>query len=194
MERTEAQFEFGLKAVNVEEDDNGDLILEGYASDFLTDRDEEAFEPRALQKAIDAFMANPVLLYHHQPSRQLGVVEEAQLDGKGLRVKARLAKPIAGSWAEHVYDLVKRGMMKGFSVGGGFKRRMTSSGPRIYEMDWQELSVTPLPVNPRTLFGVAQKAFADPVEDPIDSAALMGLHASLDRLEALYAEMAKRAA
>lgn len=157
-----ATFEFGLKAQQISEDNDGDLIVEGYASDFLTDRDEEAFEPGAFERGLKAYLAaNPILLYHHQPGKQLGVVEHAELDGNGLHIKARLAKPTPGSWAEQPFDLVKRGMMRGFSVGGAFKRRITAGAQRIFDVDLQEISVTPLPVNPRTLFSVAGKAFED---------------------------------
>jgi hypothetical protein len=36
---------------------------------------------------------------------------------------------------------------------------------KIYEVDFQELSVTPLPINPRTMFEVAGKAFEAAEED-----------------------------
>jgi HK97 family phage prohead protease len=161
-----ATFEFGIKAVEVHEDDSGDLIIEGYASDFLTDRDAEAFEPGAFERGLKAYLdSNPILLYHHDPSKQLGVVEAAAVDGKGMPIRARIPKPPSGSWAEHVYGLVKRGMMRGFSVGGAFQRRLTPDGPRIFDVDLQEISVTPLPVNPRTLFNVAGKAFEAPAEE-----------------------------
>lgn len=178
-----AKFEFGVKAVEVHEDDSGDLILEGYAADFQTDRDKEAFEPGAFEQGLKAFLENPVLLYHHKPDHQLGVVEEAQLDGKGLRIRARIAKPAPGSWAEHVYGLVKRGMMRGFSVGGAFARRMTAAGQRIYDVDLQEVSVTPLPVNPRTLFSVAGKAFGEESEVDALERAVDSLDAVLTALE-----------
>lgn len=179
----QAPFEFGVKAADWHEDADGDLILEGYASDFNTDRDGEAFEPGAFDRGLKAYMgSNPILLYHHKPSHQLGVVEEAQLDGKGLKIRARIAKPTAGAWSEQPYDLVKRGMMRGFSVGGAFKRRMTPAGPRIFDVDLQEISVTPLPVNPGTLGQVAGKAFADPAEE-VD---LQPQLDALDRLEAVF--------
>lgn len=180
-----AKFEFGIKAVDIQEQDDGTLVLEGYASDFLTDRDREAFEPGAFERGLKTFMQNPILLYHHKPSEQLGVVREAAVDGKGLRVVAEFPKPPDGSPLQHVYNLVKRGMMRGFSVGGAFKRRMTALGPRIFDVDMQELSVTPLPVNPRTLFATAGKAFDD--EDPSEferlAAVVDGIETVLNTVE-----------
>lgn len=181
----EAQFEFGIKAVDVQEQEDGTLVLEGYASDFLTDRDMEAFEPGAFERGLKAFMANPILLYHHKPSDQLGVVREAAIDGKGLKVVAEFPKPPEGSPLLHVYNLVRRGMMRGFSVGGAFKRRMTATGPRIFDVDMQELSVTPLPVNPRTLFAVAGKAFSDEEPGELErlAAAVEGIETVLNTVE-----------
>lgn len=164
-----APFTFGIKAAVVSEDD-GDLIVEGYASDFETDRDNEAFEPGAFSRGLAAYMANPVLLEHHQPGKQLGVVEHAALDAKGLKIRARLAKPPAGAWSEQTFDLVKRGMMKGFSVGGAFKRRSVDGLQKIFDVDLQEISITPLPVNQRTLFATAGKAFSDPDPDADEKA------------------------
>jgi HK97 family phage prohead protease len=156
-----AEFELGVKAVEVSEADDGTLYIEGLASDFQTDRDLEAFEPDAFTRGLKAYLDNPILLYHHSPDKQLGQVTDAFLDKAGLHIKAMIPKPPAGSWAELIYDQVKRGIMRGFSVGGAFRRRMTSMGPRIYDVDLQEISVTPLPVNPRTMFAVAGKAFGD---------------------------------
>jgi len=161
--RDVAKFEAGLKAVNVEEGDDGTLYIEGLAADFETDRDAEAFEPGAFQRGLDAYMANPVLMHVHRPDEQLGQVTEATLGAKGLHVKGEIPRPPDGTWAAHAYNLIKRGMMRGFSVGGAFKRHMTPDGPRIFEVDLQEISVAPIPVNPRTLYGVAGKAFG---EDP----------------------------
>jgi HK97 family phage prohead protease len=184
-----ADFQLGIKAAEIREDENGDLLIEGYASDFETDRDMEAFEPAAFDRGLAAFMANPVLLEHHKPDRQLGIVESAELSGKGLRIRGRVMKPPAGSWAEHPFDLIKRGYMRGFSVGGAFKRRMTTAGPRIFDVDLQEISITPLPVNPRTLFATAQKAFATESDEP-ELEALAAVVAGLDTLFNTLAEAA----
>lgn len=179
-----AEFQFGVKAQEVREEDDGTLIIRGLASDFETDRDLEAFEPGAFEEGLKAFMQNPILLYHHKPDHQLGVVREAHLDGKGLHIEAAIPKPPEGSWATHVYNLVKNGMMRGFSVGGAFYRRMTDEGPKIFRSDTQEVSVTPLPVNPRTLFGVAGKAFGEDTDPE--------LLARMDDLEVVFEALSRR--
>lgn len=172
--------------MEVDEADDGTLTIEGVASDFETDRDMEAFEPNAFERGMKAYLeTNPVLIFHHKPHMQLGQVTQAWIEGKSLRIRAEMPRPpeSAGELL-HIYNLVKRGMMRGFSVGGHFARRMTPSGPRIHDVDWQETSVTPLPVNPRSLFAVAGKAFG---EDPDEDA----LRSTVDRLEAIFNGLAE---
>lgn len=166
----EFQYDFILsqKAAEITEDpDTGDLYIEGYASDFDVDRQDEAFEPGAFEEGLKSFMrTNPVMLYHHKYDHALGQYVDARLDEKGLWVKGRVDKPAPGSWAEDVFNKIKRGTIRAFSVGGIFKRRNTPNGPRIFKCDLAEISVTPFPVNPRTTFAVvAGKAF-DGVEVP----------------------------
>lgn len=172
----------GFKAVlsdekaSVTETSDG-LWIEGLASEWGVDRDDEAFEPGAFDRGIKAFMANPILAYHHarKPAADgtpgeylaLGKVTDLRRDTKGLHLKAWVPKPKPGAWAEDVYDKVRQGIVRGLSVGGRFRRRMTELGPRIFDVDLQEISVTPLPVNPRTLFRVATEGKAmngDPLE------------------------------
>lgn len=146
----------------ITEDENGDLYIEGYAADFEVDRQDEAFEPGAFAAGLKSFMdTNPIMLYHHQYDKALGQYVDARLDQKGLWVKGRVDKPAPGSWAEDVVQKIKTGTIRGFSVGGIFKRRVNAETgrPSIFHCDLAEISVTPFPVNPRTMFAVAGKAF-----------------------------------
>lgn len=154
-------FALDAKALDHTIDENGDLWIEGYASDFGLDRQEEAFEPGAFQRGLKTFLdRNPIMLYHHQYDKALGQFVDARVDQNGLWVKGRVDAPAPGSWAEDVFNKIRKGTIKAFSVGGLFRRRMTADGPRIYDVDLGEISVTPFPVNPRTTFSViAKKAF-----------------------------------
>lgn len=185
-----AEFSFdvvldGAKA-QVSETEDGDLIIEGYAADYDTDRDEELFEPGAFQEGLKAYLdSNPVLLYHHKKGLALGQVIQARLDQKGMWVKARVDKPEPGTLLADVYRKIKKGTMRGFSVGGKFYRKWSALGPtRIFKADVHEISVTPQPVNPRTLFAVGAKAFEDDTDEfGEDTKALDGLERTWDKLE-----------
>lgn len=174
-------FDFALdgKAVVAEVPEESGLRIEGYAAGFNTDRMDEAFLPGAFEKSLKTYMeTNPILCYHHHYDQALGVVEDAKLDGKGLFVKARLDAPEPGTPLADVYNKVKSGTIKGFSVGGIFKRKQTPRGPRIHTADIAEISVTPLPMEPGSLFALAGKAFG--TEPDLEEAARM-----LQQLDAL---------
>lgn len=170
---TEATFE--TKAA-----DDG-LIIEGYASDWGEDREGELFESGAFKEGLKSFLdSNPVLLYHHQYDKALGRVLEAKADSKGLWVKAQVDQPAPGSWAEDIFQKIKTRTIRGFSVGGRFHRRGGGGarpGARIEKVDFRELSVTPMPVNPRTMFQLGTKAMEEmededlgPLEDRVAAA------------------------
>lgn len=146
----------GYKAVH----DEGDVIIEGYAADFNRDRENEFFVPGAFERAVEGAKGAP-LLYHHDPSHSLGNIEDLQLRDDGLWIKARVAKATAPRDVD-IVDKIKRGIIRGLSVGGRMKKNPNGM---IDSIDLREISVTPLPVNPRTLFAVAQKAFAAEDDD-----------------------------
>lgn len=177
-------FDFALDSQAVVELDGKALRIEGYAAGFDRDREGEAFMPGVFDKGLEKyFKRNPVLCYHHHTDQALGVVEQAKLDGKGLFVKARLDDPEPGTPLADVWNKVKSGTIKGFSVGGIFRRKMTPAGVRIHEADVAEISVTPVPMEPGSLFALAGKAFGNDAADEEAFAALTALGAALDNFE-----------
>jgi HK97 family phage prohead protease len=176
-ERAEvAEFELGVvldQKAQVSETQDGDLLVEGYAADFGVDRQDEIFEPGAFNEGLKAYLdSNPVLLYHHKRGLALGQVTRARIDQKGLWIQARIDAPEPGTFAADVYRKIKKGTLRGFSVGGKFYRRFANGLVRIFKADIHEISVTPQPVNPRTLFAVGQKAFADEAPTRADALAI----------------------
>jgi HK97 family phage prohead protease len=151
--------------------DDGDLLIEGYAAVFEgIDREGENFDPGAFDRGIKAFLdGQSALCYHHQFSKCLGKVLDLGVEeGKGLRMKARVdgairTHPELGTY----YQQIKKGTLNALSVGGFFKRALTDAGKRIVNMDFTEISVTPVPVHPGTSFAVvAGKALASDVKVP----------------------------
>lgn len=181
-------WEFALEGKAIEED--GDLYIEGYASDFDVDRDNEYIAPGALQKALDGFMQNPVLCYHHNMSEAMGQVVEARVDGKGLWIKARVDAPEPGTEAANRFRQVSKGTLRGFSIGGFFKKAVERGRTIIREIDLVEISLTPTPVNPRTLGTVVGKALGTPDDDSaeseVESSVIECLETTLGSVVVLY--------
>lgn len=149
----------------VTELENGDLIIEGYAAVFEgIDREGENFMGGAFQRGIKSFLDGQAsLCYHHKHDHAIGsVLDLREEEGKGLWMRARVDNQPESSPLRWIYNGIKKGSMKGLSVGGFFKRKLTGLGWRIADMDFTEISVTPVPVHPGTNFAVvAGKALED---------------------------------
>lgn len=173
----------GKAVAEVESD--GRLRIEGYAAGFNTDREDEAFLPGVFERGLDKyFKENPVLCYHHHTDQALGKVEDVKLDGKGLFVRAVLDDPEPNTPLADVYNKVKSGTIRGFSVGGIFKRKLVQGkGVRIHKADVAEISVTPVPMEPGSLFALAGKAFGTDEDLDASLAALEAFSTALDTLE-----------
>ena len=176
--------------------ENGDLLIEGYAAVFDgIDRQDENFAEGAFQRGIKSFLESQAsLCFHHKHDHLLGsVLDLREEEGKGLKMKARVDFQPESSPLRWIYNSIKKGSMKGLSVGGFFKRKLTDAGWRIADMDFTEISVTPVPVHPGTSFAVvAGKALEDiqlPSKPDVsgdiraeDEAAITELVTMLDRI------------
>lgn len=159
----------GSETITVEE--NGDLIIEGYAAVFDgLDREGENFAEGAFQRGVKAFLgAQSSLCYHHKNDKLLGKVLDLAVEkGKGLKMRAR----VDGAIRKHpelgvYYEQIKNGSLSGLSVGGIFRRALTAAGRKITDMDFTEISVTPVPIHPGTSFAVvAGKALTSDIDMP----------------------------
>ena len=170
----------------VTELDDGDLLISGWAATFDgVDREGENFEPGAFQRGIKSFLnGQAALCYHHKHDQGIGkVLKLEEVEGKGLYMEARVDKQEPSSPLHYIYNGIKKGTYNGLSCGGFFKRRMTERGPRIANMDFTEISVTPVPVHPGTNFAViAGKALEQEVEEDQPEA-------PLEQLERLTASL-----
>lgn len=187
----------------VTESDNGDLIIEGYAAVFEgLDRENENFAPGAFERGIKAFLGGQSgLCFHHKHDKLLGKVLGLQQDGKGLKMKARVDAAIRSHPELGVYyEQIKNGSLNALSVGGFFKRMAN----KIVDMDFTEISVTPVPVHPGTNFAVvAGKALASDLtaehvkvpefpEDEMREDDFMWAQESLASLDRIFDSLAKR--
>ena len=156
----------GSAAPIVTEEDNGDLIIEGYAAVFDgVDREGENFADGSFQRGIKSFLEGQAgLCFHHKHDKLLGkVLELNNEEGKGLHMKARVdgairSHPELGTY----YEQIKNGSLNALSVGGFFKRAVIGGLQKITGVDFTEISVTPVPVHSGTNFAVvAGKALLD---------------------------------
>jgi HK97 family phage prohead protease len=153
----------------VTEQENGDLIIEGWAASFEgLDREGENFVPGAFQRGIKAFLeGQSALCFHHKNEQGIGTVLDLQEKPNGLWMKARVDHQPESSPLRYIYNAVKKGSYKGLSVGGFFKRALVGGRKMIADIDFTEISVTPVAVHPKTKFAVvAGKALADDIKVP----------------------------
>jgi len=166
------RYDFAVKALDDQQtvtvEENGDLIIEGYAAVFDgVDRQGENFAEGAFKRGIKSFLGGQAgLCYHHKHDKLLGkVLELEEVEGKGLKMKARIDAAIKNHPELGVYyEQIRRGTLNALSVGGFFRRKLTELGQKIVDMDFTEISVTPVPVHPGTNFAVvAGKALEEAV-------------------------------
>jgi HK97 family phage prohead protease len=141
----------------VTEDENGDLIIEGWAAVFEgEDRQGENFADGAFKRGIKSFLnSSATLAFHHKHDHGIGkVLELDEVEGKGLHMKARVDYQPESSPLRYIYNGIKKGTYNALSVGGFFKRAYEEGKRRIVDTDLTEISVTPVAVHPGTSFGV----------------------------------------
>jgi HK97 family phage prohead protease len=120
--------------------------FEGYAAAFGNeDLGGDIILPGAFKKTISESGARP-LLWHHQLSEPIGVVQASE-DVKGLLVNGSLNLDVQR--AREAHSLIKQGAVKGLSVGFEAVTKDYKSGVRyLREVKLHEVSLTPVPMNP----------------------------------------------
>lgn len=192
-------FDATAKAAVTELED-GDLLIEGYASGIGLDRAGDVMLPGAFDRSIQKFLeTNPILLENHDITKALGRVLALEPRDQGLWMKARIDKPTPGSWAEDTVRKIMRGTIKGLSVRGRMRRPdgslalPGSGGGPVTDVDLYEISVTPLPVSPSSLFSVTQKAFeSDEIDDATRKAINDYMELEFAHVEAMFEDLRRR--
>lgn len=183
--------------------DNGDLIVEGYAAVWEgEDREGENFAPGAFDRGIKAFLGGQASwCFHHKHDKLIGRFLELEPDGKGLRFKARASHKLAAHPEMGlIYQQIKDGDLRGMSVGGFFKRGIVDGKRRIVDCDITEISSTPVPVHPGTSLNViGGKALEDlkvprppKVEGDIRSDDVAQINFLVAELDRIFTRLKKR--
>jgi len=139
---------------DIKAEDGEEGTFYGYGSIFNnTDLGNDVVVNGAFTKSLARTGPKGVkLLYQHKSDMPIGVFEEIEEDGKGLKVKGRLA--LGTQAGREAYELMKMGALDGLSIGfrvspkgqeydGKTKKRF------IKEVDLMEISLVTFPMNPK---------------------------------------------
>jgi uncharacterized protein len=155
--------EFKALSLDLKADDGG--TVEGYGSVFGgIDSYGDTIEAGAFAESIKS--RRPKMLWQHRMDQPIGVWDEVIEDGKGLRLKGRLADTERGNEARH---LVKMGAMDGLSIGYKTVRDEMKGNNRILkEVDLWEVSFVTIPADAAaTVTGIKSIATPRDCEDAL---------------------------
>lgn len=150
-------------------DANGDLVIAGYASVDMVDKQGDRIPVSALKKAFTGFMDNPsyrnVQLAHSgiQVGEVLpsytdseGRVWKSTVDDHGLFVVCRIRNDIEK--AREVQKQVRSGELRAFSIGGQALFRVSKTTPEhgthreITDMELHEITLCKKGINPESTY------------------------------------------
>ncbi len=129
--------------------DGEGLEISGWAARFdELDAENEQFHPVGMAKALDSFLKlNPVVLLNHKRSElPYGKVVSADVRPEGVFVRAVIPKAVTGKAAE-VYQAVKDGLLRGWSLGGLWSRMNVGGQTRLFCNRIVELSLASIPTS-----------------------------------------------
>ncbi|RRH72002.1 HK97 family phage prohead protease [Falsigemmobacter faecalis] len=141
----------------------------GYGAVFGNlDRVGDIIDPGAFAKSLARHTrekTSPLMLWNHNPSEPIGVWEDLEEDGKGLRGKGRLV--LETTKGREAHALLKAGAVRGLSIGyRTIKGEPSGNAYKLKEVDLVEISLTAMPANPKALItGVKSEALAADLEE-----------------------------
>jgi HK97 family phage prohead protease/HK97 family phage major capsid protein len=143
--------------VEKEASDGSTLTIRGYANTVSKDRAGDVIVKEAWEKgALDDYLKNPIVLAFHDYSRPVGTTISHSVTDKGLEIVAEISKA-----AGEVYNLIKDGVLRTFSVGFSIKDAdydRTEDTFFIKDLSLYEISVVSVPANQDSTFSLS-KAF-----------------------------------
>lgn len=191
------------------------VVISGYANTVSKDRYGDVIPSSAWNElALANYRKNPIILAYHNHSAPVGVATELMPDAMGLKITAKISTA-----AKEVYQLVKEGVLRCFSVGFIVKDAEYDQVTDIFvikELELLEVSVVSVPANQDSVFDLA-KAFDSPEElaefkksfikqassegdenkgssEPEDTSTEMELHMDKEQIEQLVKSTAEAAA
>jgi len=137
---------------------------ERWITAWATTADEDLVGDVVLPTGAQYELPIPLLAYHRHDA-PVGVVTEAHVSERGIRIRARLSRGV--QLADELWQLVKDGAVGAVSIGfQALKSKPLPSGGLLFEAwRWLELSLTPVPANPNARIIHVGKAIAYAAED-----------------------------
>lgn len=139
----ERELKLTIKAVEGQEN-----LYSGVAASDDVDRLMERINIKGLKNLQD-YLANPILLYNHDPKSPIGVVEGVELGDNQIYVTFKFAStPLA----QEVKTLVDEGVLRAMSIGFISLKQKVEGGVLIHdEWMWLETSIVSIPANPKAI-------------------------------------------
>ncbi len=134
-----------------EEQDDGSVIVTGYASSTAVDSQGETITAAAMTEALPGYMKFANIREMHQP-KAAGVALEAAVQEDGRTwIKANIVDSDA-------VKKVKTQVYKGFSIGGRVLKRDSTDSCVITGIELCEISLVDRPANPEAVFSMGKIA------------------------------------
>lgn len=145
---------FSTKAVSDEAD--APLIIRGFANTTTKDRAGDVIPKSAWEgeKAMPNYLKNPIILAFHNHSMPIGKMTAYNISDTGLEIECEISKA-----AGNIYELIKDGILKTFSVGFRCLDAEWDENTDIFiikELELYEVSVVSVPCNQDSVFEVSK--------------------------------------
>ena len=137
---------YGLLEVKAVDDERREIS--GVATSIATDRMGDVVVPKGA-----TFKLPIPLLAQHDSSKPIGLVSEAEVTSKGIRIKASIPKDTGLDYVENAWKQIKAGLVRGLSIGfRSLKHEALDAerpwdGFKFLEWEWLELSAVTIPAN-----------------------------------------------
>ena len=142
---------FTIKESNTDSAES--ITIEGYANTTDKDRVGDVILREAWEKGgLENYKMNPIILGNHNYSNPIGQAIDINVTDKGLYIAAKISKSIGV-----MYELIKEGIVKSFSIGFSVKDADYDSASNIFvikDLELYEISVVSVPANQYSLFSV----------------------------------------
>jgi HK97 family phage prohead protease len=140
--------------------DGAPLKIKGFASTNDVDRAGDTILSTAWLNGLDNYNKNPIILFNHDYDDPIGKCTSIRIVSNGLEIEAEISP------SAEVYNFVKEGILKTFSVGFSLNEAMydeVNNGFIITDAELYEISIVSVPCNQEAVFSVA-KSFDTPEE------------------------------